>query len=72
MTTSATLSLPVCPCGEYAGEHPNVTVHPSYSLWGWFLLSFGVSGAPTKVALECPCVKKFFITKDPAILEKYV
>ena len=62
----------VCPCGEYSTEHPDVIVHPQYSLTGWFLLAMGVSVTPKKIVFECRCGRKFAASTDPAVLARHV
>ncbi len=41
-----------CRCG-YDRSHPWIVPKPSYSIWGWILVGFGVSHPPVAVRFEC-------------------
>ncbi len=57
-------------CGSTPGSE-GVTPHPEYSLWGWFLLAFGVTVVPKKVTYECKNGRKFAVETDPETLRRF-
>lgn len=76
MSTATDSSKPVtpivrCVCGEYTTDHPQVIIHPEYTLWGWFLLAFGVTVPPKRIVYECKCGRKFAASTDPEVLARH-
>ena len=41
-----------CPCG-HDEKSPFVRPKPQYTLWGWFLLMWGISAKPLRVTYRC-------------------
>jgi len=41
-----------CRCG-YTRNDPWIVPKPSYTVWGWILVGFGISHPPVEVRYEC-------------------
>ena len=65
VATSFPSSVPFILCPE------NIKKRGDYSLWGWFLLSFGVTAIPKRIEYRCRvCRELFAMSVDPADLQR--
>lgn len=60
-----------CRCGYKMGD-PWVVPKCKYSLWGWFVVSVGISYPPVQVNYECDkCGEVFKTIKDKELLKNH-
>lgn len=63
-----------CRCG-YTKDHPWVVPKHKYSIWGWIVVSIGISYAPNLITIECDkCGEVFYTITDKETLtrSKYI
>lgn len=61
----------VCPCGHGRGHHL-VSIDAEYSAFAWFLMFFGISAQPSRLAYRCrKCDTIFDATTDPDVLRRH-
>ena len=63
----------VCSCG-YRVADPWVVLKQRYSLFGWFVMSCGISYPPKRIDIECDLCGEVFdvIAGDRRFLEEYM
>lgn len=67
----ATLQHASCSCG-HGVEHPRVTAHARYSMWGAMYFLSGITGPPKEIVFTCgDCGEVIAKSREPAVLEKY-
>lgn len=61
-----------CGCGYSAGD-PWVVPRQRYSLFGWFMMSLGISHPPKRISIECDHCGRVFeeIRGDGKFLNDY-
>lgn len=72
MSINARDGARVCACGYSAGD-PWVVPRQRYSLFGWFVMSCGISYPPKRISIECDRCGEVFdvIEGDREFLEEY-
>lgn len=63
----------ICACGYSVGD-PWVVPKQRYSLFGWFVMSCGISYPPKRISIECDrCGEVFDVIKgDGKFLDEYM
>jgi len=65
------LTGPTCSCG-HAIDHPRVSAHARYSMWGAMYFLTGITGPPKEIVYICgDCGEIIKTTREPDVLEQH-
>lgn len=65
------LAGPTCSCG-HGIDHPRVSVHARYSMWGAMYFLTGITGPPKEIVYICgDCGEIIKTTREPDVLEQH-
>ncbi|MEX0601413.1 MAG: DoxX family protein, partial [Rhodothermales bacterium] len=60
-----------CSCG-HGVDHPRVTAHARYSMWGAMYFLSGITGPPKEIVFSCgDCGEVIAKSHEPEVLERY-
>lgn len=68
---AAALSGPTCSCG-HGIDHPRVSTHARYSMWGAMYFLTGITGPPKEIVYTCgDCGEIISTSRAPEVLEQH-